>query len=622
MATEQEASTVAGAQFTVDDFVDVRWSEMPTYSPDGSRITYRANHSGVMQAYVVDANGGEPTRLTQTDGVIYGVRYRPRHDEVNFTADVGGDEQYQQHLVTDTAGASRAMIAESEVINEFGSWSEDGKRFSYASNARDQRFFDLFIVDVDAGDHRLVYEQDGMNHAGAMSADGGSMLFTRPNLDQSGDINLYLLDLDSGAERSLSDHEGAAVFTAAEFHASGAVLALSNDDREYMALLRIDIESGEREYLITPDWDIEFMSLSPDGQRVLTVVNVDGYSEAHIHSVTADGRIGDEVALPEIADGVISSPAWRPDGDAIAFTFEGAQLAPAIWTAELSTSTLRRVTGDSGEGTAFASIPTAELIHYTSFDGREIPAFYYRPPGASPDEPLPCFVLVHGGPESQSRPVLGARYAAPTYLLARGDVALLVPNVRGSTGYGKHYSHLDDVDLRMDSVRDLVAAVDWVAARADLDQDRVGVMGGSYGGFMTLAAITEAPERWAVAVDLFGIVNFQSFLQHTGPWRRRQRAAEYGDPDRDAELLHSISPIHKVDQIVTPLLVIQGDRDTRVPQEESDQMVEAIRHNEGIVEYVIFEDEGHGIAKLPHRREMAHKIVGFSEEHLLTSAAE
>jgi dipeptidyl aminopeptidase/acylaminoacyl peptidase len=315
-----------------------------------------------------------------------------------------------------------------------------------------------------------------------------------------------------------------------------------------------------------------------------------------------------------LPDGIIAQPAWRDDGHALALTFESARHIPNVWLIDLRDGKAEEVTQASAGDVAPSMLPEPELIRYTTFDGREIPAYYYRPLDAAPDRKLPCMVLVHGGPEAQSRPALWGRYAAPQYLLARGDIALLVPNVRGSTGYGREYSHADDVELRMDSVRDLIAAIDWLTEVGGVDPERIGVMGGSYGGFMTLAAITEAPERWGVAVDLFGIADFETFLKFTGPWRRRHRAREYGE---DPAFLRTISPIHKADRIRTPLLVIQGDHDVRVPQEESEQIVDTIRANDGIVEYIVFPEEGHGIQKLPNRLEMGKRIVAFLEEHLV-----
>jgi dipeptidyl aminopeptidase/acylaminoacyl peptidase len=359
--------------------------------------------------------------------------------------------------------------------------------------------------------------------------------------------------------------------------------------------------------------------LTPDGARLAIVVNEDGYGRIEVYEVTADARLGARIALDAMPAGVASTPAWRPDGSALAFTFEGPKHVPDVWVAETATGALRRLTHSETRGLPLEAMPEPEVIRYRTFDGREIPAFYYRPPGAPRDGSLACMVLVHGGPEMQSRPALWGRYSAPHYLLARGDLALLVPNVRGSTGYGKEYSHADDVEKRMDSVADLLAALDWLAASGDVDPARVGVMGGSYGGFMVLAAITEAPDRWAAAIDLFGIANFETFLENTGAWRRKHRSREYGE---DPAFLRSISPIHKADRIRAPLLVFQGDHDVRVPPEESEQIVQTVLRNEGIVEYVVYPEEGHGFQKRHHRLDLAERVIRFAEQHLMERARE
>jgi dipeptidyl aminopeptidase/acylaminoacyl peptidase len=611
--TEQATAT----RFTVEDFVNIEMAVGPSFSADGQSLAFRCNRTGVMQAWLVAAGGGEPRQLTDTDGVIYGVRFRPGHDEVLYIADVGGDEQYQLHLIDARGGATRVLRSEPRVIHNFGAWSEDGRLLSYACNRRDQRFFDLYVLDADSGDERLVYQQDGMNVAGRISPDARSMLFSRFNHDRAGDNDLYLLDLESGEARCLTEHEGIATFTQAQFHPARTVLLRSDEEREFAGLQRVDLVTGAREFLLEPAWDIEHAALSDDGARLAVVTNEDGYSRLALYDVTSEAGIGERLPAPDLPDGVISMLSWRPDGGALAFVFEGPRHLSDVWTFELANAAFTQVTRSDMHGIPAQALPEPELIHYPTFDGREVPAFFYRPAGGPNAGPLPCMVLVHGGPEGQSRPGLWGRDAAPVYLMARGDLALLVPNVRGSTGYGKQYSHLDDVERRMDSVRDLIAALDWLAGRPDIDVSRVGVMGGSYGGFMALAAVTEAPERWAAAVDLFGISNFETFMRHTGPWRMRHRAAEYGDPERDAELLREISPIHRVDRISAPLMVVQGDRDTRVPMEESDQMVEAIRRKGGTIEYLVFEDEGHGIAKLPHKLEMARAIVAFLEQHLI-----
>ena len=398
----------------------------------------------------------------------------------------------------------------------------------------------------------------------------------------------------------------------------GTLLALSDEGRDFNGLQRIDGASGKREFMRAPDWDIETATVTHDGSRIVLVINEEGYSRLEAFALDADLRLGEPLALPQPPCGVISAPRWRVDGGALAFTSEGARHLSDVWLAEIGAKHVVRVSRSDAAGIDVASLPEPEIVRYTSFDGCEIPAFFYRPPGSTGiDRQHPCLVLVHGGPESQSRPALWGRYAAPQYLLSQG-IALLVPNVRGSTGYGKAYSHADDVELRMDSVRDLIAATDWLVAGGEIDPSRIGIMGGSYGGFMVLAAITEAPERWAAAIDLFGIANFETFLEFTGPWRRKHRAREYGS---DPDFLRTISPIHKADQIRTPLLVIQGDHDVRVPPEESQQIVDTVRRNEGVVEYVVYPEEGHGIQKLPHRLDMGERIVAFCRAHLLGEAS-
>ncbi|MEJ2132680.1 MAG: S9 family peptidase, partial [Gammaproteobacteria bacterium] len=464
---------------------------------------------------------------------------------------------------------------------------------SYGSNRRDRRFFDVYVHDLTSGDGRRVLEHDGMNVAGRCTHDGSDLLVSRPNLDLPGDNDLFLVE-SSGRQnepRHLTPHQGAVEWTRALPHPGGAVLALCDEGRDFRGLQRIDLASGAREYLLRYDWDIEALALSDDGRRLAVVVNEDGASRLEAYALSDDGRIRESLDTPALPPGIIGDPAWRGDGRALALTFESARHVPNVWLLDLEGRTASQVTAASAGDVSPATLPEPELVRYPTFDGREIPAYFYRPADAPIDAKLPCLVLVHGGPESQSRPALWGRYAAPQCLLARGDVALLVPNVRGSTGDGREYSHADDVERRMDSVRDLIAAADWLRDMPGIDPHRIGVMGGSYGGFMTLAAITEAPERWAAAVDLFGIANFETFLKFTGPWRRRHRAREYGE---DPAFLRTISPIHKADRIRTPLLVIQGDHDVRVPQEESEQIVNTVRGNGGAVEFIVFPEEGHG----------------------------
>jgi dipeptidyl aminopeptidase/acylaminoacyl peptidase len=285
---------------------------------------------------------------------------------------------------------------------------------------------------------------------------------------------------------------------------------------------------------------------------------------------------------------------------------------PNVWVYDIRKNKLMQVTHSDRAGIAPASFVAPQLVHYKTFDGRQIPAWFYLPAGAQSDGSLPTIVYLHGGPESQTR----ADFNPIIQYFVNNGYAVLAPNVRGSTGYGKTYHHLDDVAKRMDSVRDAAMAVEYLKSSGYAHPQKMACMGGSYGGFMVLSLVTQYPDLWAAGVDLYGVANFISFFKHTGPYRRKHRASEYGNPDKDADFLRSISPIHRVDRITAPMMILQGATDPRVPQEESDQMVAALRQRGVPVEYIVFPDEGHGILKLNNRVRAYGAIVQFLDRYL------
>jgi dipeptidyl aminopeptidase/acylaminoacyl peptidase len=305
---------------------------------------------------------------------------------------------------------------------------------------------------------------------------------------------------------------------------------------------------------------------------------------------------------------VTTQPVWSRDGKRLAFVFSGPADNPNIWVWDLDEDRCRQVTFVTRGGIPRESFVAPELVSFRSFDSLEIPAFLYMPNSERPA----VVVSVHGGPEGQTRPIFNA---VTQYLVNQG-YAVLAPNVRGSTGYGRTYTHLDDVEKRMDSVADLEAAVRWLRESGRVDGERIAVMGGSYGGFMVLAALTTYPDIWAAGVDIVGIANLETFLRNTGAYRRHWRIPEYGDPDRDAELFRRISPIHHVEKITAPLLVLHGDNDPRVPLSEAEQMVEALQRLDRPVRLMRFDDEGHGIIKLKNRL-VAYPAIGeFLDRYL------
>jgi dipeptidyl aminopeptidase/acylaminoacyl peptidase len=303
--------------------------------------------------------------------------------------------------------------------------------------------------------------------------------------------------------------------------------------------------------------------------------------------------------------------SFSADASRLAFSYTSATRTLDIHVWDLETDRVRPVTRSSHGGLPLPDFIAPQLVRYATFDDRAIPAWFYRPPDNG-QSPSPAIILVHGGPEAQYRPYF---HFFIQYALQRG-YSVLAPNVRGSTGYGKAYSHLDDVERRMDAVADLAHAAYWLQQQPDIDGDRLVVYGGSYGGFMVLAALTTYPDLWAAGIDVVGISNFVTFLEHTSDYRRAHREAEYGSLDHDRELLENISPIHHVDQISAPMMVIHGANDPRVPLGEAEQLVEALQARDVPVRFLVFQDEGHGLVKLENKRVAYPAIIDFLDTHL------
>ena len=621
-------------------YLNIRTAFGPSFSADGRRLSFLTNVTGVPQVWAVDVDGGWPDQLTFYPDRVSAAEHAPVGNHLVFAMDSGGDEHHQLYLLsltapvltapvlaapdaTDAADGSldgaevRPLTATPSAIHNFGAWARDGRRFSFSSNRRSPADFDVYVQDAldPAADARLVYQREGTNHPAAWSPDGRALVVS--HVTSPFDNDLYLIGLDGGETRhltphELTPHEGQARFADVAFAADGQGLYLLTDrDRDTLAPAYLDIASREIRLLEDPAWDVELLALSPDGRQLATSTNVDGYSELTIRDLATG-----EARKAEIPAGDVLDLKWSPEGSALAFSLSGPTRNADVWLVRptrdaTARPTATRVTRSSRAGIPESSFVAPSLVRYPTFDGREIPAFFYRPRVESLGSPPPVIVSVHGGPESQEAPAFNPIYQ---YFLARG-YGIFAPNVRGSTGYGKAYTHLDDVRLRMDSVRDLEAGWRWLAANG-ADPRRIGIMGGSYGGFMVLAAVTTYPDLWAAAVDIVGIANFVTFLENTGPWRRKQREAEYGSLEADRDFLREISPIHKVDRIRAPLMVIHGANDPRVPVGEAEQIVEGIRRRGGVVEYLRFEDEGHGLVRLPNRIAAYTRIGLFLDQHL------
>lgn len=632
---------VFAQNYTIQQYLNIRSASSPALSPDGKRLAYLTNVTGTSQVWMIDLPNSTPKQITNYDDNISFVKWSPNGKGLVFGKARGGDENAQLFWISADDLQPKELTNNPKVRYNFGDFSDDGALVYYASNKRDKNFFDVYSMDVVSGKEQLIYQQDGNNDFAAASKDGSKIIVSRSGTEFSLDNDLYLIDARTGKETELTPHDGASQFGDAEFLPDGSVILTSNNVSEFSTLAQIDNPRttdirGINYDDVKLNWDVENIKVSPVGNLMAYTVNREGFSDLYLRKIETDGKPlisnfyskGEMIKLP--AQGVVGGLMFSQDGSKLAFTFNSAKYNSDVWIYDLQAKTLTQATKSDRAGIDQNSFVEPQLIKYKTFDGREIPAWYYISP-IEANRPLmgrykplmmggkqymvknmPVIVSVHGGPEGQERPVFNALYQ---YYLSRG-YAILATNVRGSTGYGKTFTHLDDVQKREDSVKDLAYAVEWLKASGGADPKRIAVMGGSYGGYMTLAAITLYPDLFSAAVDTVGIANWESFLKNTSGYRRRQREVEYGSLDKDLDFLRRISPLAKVDKIKTPLFVIAGKNDPRVPYTEAEQIVGALKKRGATVEYKLFDDEGHGVAKLKNRLELYPLVADFLDKYM------
>jgi pimeloyl-ACP methyl ester carboxylesterase len=567
----------------IERYLQVRAAAVAGHLPSGE-LGYLADVTGLLQLWRV-APDGLHEQVTFASERITGALASPSEERWVIARDAGGNERHALFSVDAAGSSERALSDNPEAIHVPGAFSPDGREVAFTHTGRNGVDFDVAVVAVSGGPPRELAQPGGWSHVVDWSQHG--ILVQRANTPF--DHDLYLVDAESGALTHLTPHQGEVAYDSARLLPDGAVLCACDPGSEFarLAVLR---PGAEPELLTPDDGDVEIVALDAARTRRAWVINRDGESEVWLDGVRLEGLPG----------GVTSALAFAPGGS-LTITAGPPDDSTDVWTA--APAVIRRTRSAVG-GLDRSGFVRPVLDEVESFDGRRIPYLRFGAEGR------PSLCWVHGGPESQFRPQM-----APViqYLCSQG-ITVAAPNVRGSTGYGRTYHHLDDVERRLDSVADLAALARALGAGAGT---AVGVMGGSYGGYMTMAAITEHPELWACAVNIVGIVNFVTFLERTGAYRRALREAEYGSLERDRELLESISPIRKIDRIACPLMVIHGANDPRVPVSEAEQVVAALEARGAPVEYLRYDDEGHGITRLPNRLDCYPRVAAFLQRHLL-----
>lgn len=581
------------------------------YSPDGKHIAHVTNTTGQFNLWTIPSGGGMPYQLTAyNDNTVRAVAWHPDGKSILFTADQNGDEFHQVYLIGARGGTPEPLTHALQAQHYIGDgFSPDGSKIAFAANERQPEQMELVVRDMTTG--ALSYPLTGSAaynlYPGGWSPDGRWLMAVKFNSNTDQDI--LLADVNTGEEINTTPHEGDTIFFPGAWSPdSKGFYLLTNSGREFQGLAFYSLADRAWTWVETPDWDVDAVSVSKNGRVLVWMVNEDGASRLYGRDLTT----GAALALPDLPLGVVDAMELSPDGGKLALVFAQPGEAINLYELDLATGVMTALGQSMIGGIDPADMITPELVRYPTFDGRMIPAWLYRPAG---DGQFPVILSIHGGPEAQER----ARYnfnGLYQYLLSRG-FGILAPNIRGSTGYGISYQKLIHRDWGGDELKDIEGAAKYLRSLDWVDSNRIGVFGGSFGGFATLSAVTRLPDYWALGVELVGPSNLITFVKAVPPHWRATMKKWVGDAEEDRDMLIERSPITYVDQIKAPLLVIQGAKDPRVVQAESDQMVERIRQNGGDVRYYVDEQEGHGTTRRENMIIWYKMVAEYMEEYLL-----
>ncbi|UCC71835.1 MAG: S9 family peptidase [Gemmatimonadota bacterium] len=598
-------------QYTIEDFLGTTTVRGTSFAPDKSKVLVSSNETGVYNAFAIPVAGGEPIQLTEstTDG-IFVESYFPDDERFIYLADEGGNEL--DHVYVRELDGSVTDLTPGEGLKaDFLGWAQDDRSFFVSTNERDNRFFDIYEITLDGFDRTLIYQDETGYQFADISPDKRYLVFGKP--ETMNDSDIYLFDRQTGVMEHLTPHEGEIAYHPQTFSPDGSSLyILTDEDSEFSYLVRHDLASSRREVVEQPDWDVWYGYFSKHGKYLVIGINNDARTEIRVY----DAQTMTQIQLPEMPAGDITSVGFSRDEEVMAFYVSGSRNPRDLFVYDLSGDEPRQLTNTLNPNIDSNDLVGAEVVRFASYDGVEIPGVLYRPHQVSPEAKGPALVWVHGGPGGQSR----VGYSGLIQYLVNHRYVVYAINNRGSTGYGKTFYKMDDRQHGEADLADCIASKEMLIATGYVDEDRIGIIGGSYGGYMVLAALTLAPEEFAVGVDMFGISNWIRTLESIPPWWEAFREALYtelGDPAEDSERLHRISPLFNAQNITKPLMVLQGTNDPRVLQVESDEIVEAARANGVPVEYIIFDDEGHGFIKKENQLEGYRAILEFLDQYLM-----
>lgn len=587
------------------------------FASDGGAILFASDASGVFNAYTMPPSGGEATALTSsTTDAISAASFFPRDRRIVFMKDQGGNEL--DHVYVRELDGREIDVTPGERLKAmFLGFASDDESFFVSTNERDPRYFDVYRCAIADHSRTMLFQNDGGYELKDVSRDGRYVALGLQHDNADSDLLLFDSTKPDAPPRVLVETADKVVFGGATFTADARELYFTCDqESEYQRLFALDLESGRHRLVHEADWDVTGVQFTRDGRFRIVSVNVDARTELAIHDLVADRRVG----LPDLGGLDVLDLDISDDGKRIA-CLAGSDTSPAnLFVIDLESQVVTRLTNTLSPAIDESVLARCEVVRIPGLDGLPIPSLLYRPLDASAKKRAPALLWMHGGPGGQSR----VGYNPTLQHLVNHGVAVLAVNNRGSSGYGKTFFHLDDRKHGEADLDDCVAAKNWLAAQDWCDGDRVGIMGGSYGGYLVLAALTYRPEVFALGIDVYGVANWTRTLQSIPPWWASMRAmlfSEMGDPTTDAERHARQSPVFHADKIRRPLLVMQGANDPRVLQVESDEIVAAVRKNGVPVEYVVFPDEGHGFQKKSNRITASETYLAFCRKWLFAPTA-
>ena len=586
-------------------------SDAYAFSPDGQSLLVTSDATGVLNAYELPIDGSAMVQLTDsTDNAISAVSWFPNDRRILYTFDGGGDE-LNHVVVREEDGSINDLTPGSDLKAAFLTWADDGLSFYLESNERDKKNFDLYRYSVTDYARELVFENDGFSIS-TLSRNGRWLALEKPRT--SADSDIYIVDLESADKTPvlITEHEGNIYHTALKFRPDNKTFVYATDEfGEFTQAWTYDLESQEKTELIKDDWDVSYVIYSKSGNHRVSAINADARTQVSVTNTNTNHKL----QLPELPRGDLKDVRFSADDKLMALVVNADDSPSNIHLIDLEQSKATQLTRALNPSIDQDDLVTSEVVRYKSFDGLEIPAILYKPKDASLDHPVPALVWVHGGPGGQSR----TGYRASWQHLVNHGYAILAANNRGSSGYGKTFFHLDDKRHGEEDLQDIVYGRSYLESLDWVDPNRIGIIGGSYGGYMVAAALAFEPDVFDVGINIFGVTNWVRTLNSIPPWWESFKEALYdemGDPAVDAERHRRISPLFHAENIKKPLLVVQGANDPRVLQIESDELVDAVRENGVPVEYVVFPDEGHGFDKRANKIAASEAYLKFLDQYL------